>query len=686
MKEISNRLANSNSPYLLQHKDNPVDWYPWGEEALAKARQEDKPIFLSIGYAACHWCHVMAHESFEDPSIAAIMNEYFVNIKVDREERPDLDSIYMNAVVAMTGHGGWPMSVFLTPEGMPFFAGTYFPPTPRYNMPAFTDVLNGVANAWKEKRTEINKTGDQLTKHLRSINVPLSSPGTINPESLDQAALALAQSYDWKNGGWGQAPKFPQPMALEFLLRRAARGDRFALDIATHALRRMARGGMYDLIGGGFARYSTDNDWLIPHFEKMLYDNAQLARVYLHAYLITGDVYYRRVCEQTLDFIIREMTDPIGGFYSSIDADSEGGEGKFYLWSYDDIREVFPHSDEFEIINYAYGVTTQGNFEGKNILYRAQTEQAIAERFHILESEVVTYLGRLNRRLLEIRDRRIRPAMDDKVILAWNGMALVVFSEAARYLRRGDYGFVAMRNAGFLTSKLASGGQLLRSWRDGKSSQTAFLEDYAALILGLLSLYQTDPDPQWFTTSIHLAEQMLAHFRDPAGGFFDTRDDHEDLLLRPRDLQDNAVPSGNASATLALLQLAAYQGNYAWRDMSERMLGSMQELIVSHPTAFSQWLCALDFSFQSNSEVAILGDLQNPLAEQLVATLWSNFRPDTIVAISEDPPASGSPELLSGRHTVNNLPTAFVCRSFVCLEPTTSVEEFSTQLDSIHTR
>ena len=682
---MTNRLANSNSPYLLQHKDNPVEWYPWGDEALMRARLEDKPIFLSIGYAACHWCHVMAHESFEDPGLAAIMNEHFVNIKVDREERPDLDGIYMAAVVAMTGHGGWPMSVFLTPDGFPFYGGTYFPPTPRHNMPAFSDVLLGVARAWRENRTAINGTGEQLARHIRSTNIPLASSSTLNKDTLDKAALTLAQSYDWKNGGWGQAPKFPQPMVLEFLLRRSARGDRFALDIASHALKKMARGGMYDLVGGGFARYSTDDNWLVPHFEKMLYDNVQLARVYLHAYLITGDIFYRRICEQTLDFIIREMTDSNGGFYSSIDADSEGKEGEYYLWSLEDIQEVIPQSDQFELVCYAYGITTQGNFEGKNVLYQAHPDKAIAERFHIPQDEVATHFERLNHRLLEIRERRVHPMTDDKAILTWNALGMVVFSEVARYLGRDDYGQMAMRNARFLLSELQLDNRLFRSWRAGKADHNALLEDYAALILGLISLYQTDPDPRWFRSATHLSEQMLAHFRDPAGGFFDTRDDHENLLLRPKDLQDNTTPSGNALAALALLQLAAYQGNHAWRDIAEQMLGSVQDLIVRYPTAFAQWLCAMEFFFESTSEVAILRDTQNPLSGELIAALWSKFRPDTVAAIGTDPPAPGSPELLFNRHMLNNLPTAFVCRSFVCLNPTNSVDEFKTQLDNIHT-
>ncbi|MFC1923499.1 thioredoxin domain-containing protein, partial [Chloroflexota bacterium] len=430
---MPNSLKNSSSPYLLQHADNPVDWFPWGEEALEKSRREDKPIFLSIGYAACHWCHVMAHESFEDQTTADLMNKLYVNIKVDREERPDIDDIYMDAVVALTGQGGWPLSIFLTPKQEPFYGGTYFPPVSRYNMPAFRDVLMSVAKIWDEDRGRLLETSTQVVDHIKK-NQSLPGQSTkLNKEYLDQAAATLSQNYDWQHGGWGTAPKFPQPMAIEFLLRKAIRGDNQSLDIATHALRSMAKGGMYDLIGGGFSRYSTDNDWLVPHFEKMLYDNAQLARVYLHAHLITGEPDFRRICVETLEFVMREMSHPKGGFYSSLDADSEGKEGKYYLWTEEEIRETIEDIKDREFVLAAYGFTKEGNFEGKTIPRRVQDDEQLAKRFDLGTEDIPRHISHLNKRLLEEREKRIRPGTDDKVLVAWNGWMDFVFIEAGRY-------------------------------------------------------------------------------------------------------------------------------------------------------------------------------------------------------------------------------------------------------------
>jgi uncharacterized protein len=678
---MSNRLNESNSPYLLQHAGNPVDWYPWGEEALEKARLEDKPIFLSIGYAACHWCHVMAHESFEDPETARLMNENFVNVKVDREERPDLDSIYMNAVVALTGQGGWPMSVFLTPEGVPFYGGTYFPPVPRYNMPSFKDLLLTLARMWKEDREKMLKAGNELVDHLRGSYALPEGQGPLSEETLEQAAMGLAQSYDWKNGGWGRAPKFPQPMAIEFLLMRAAKGDRSALDIATHALRAMAKGGMYDVVGGGFARYSTDNEWLVPHFEKMLYDNAQLALAYLHGYLLTQDEAFRRVCEETLDFISRELTDPQGGFYSSLDADSEGEEGKFYVWSEAQIREALPDPADADLIVAAYGVTPPGNFEGQNVLQRALDDQALADRFNLPVQEVPHILRQLHDRLLEARGQRVRPGTDDKALTAWNALALVAFSEAGRYLERRDYAEMAMRNSRFLLSELRSEGQLLRSWRAGNASQPAFLEDYASLILGLLALYQTDPRPDWFEPAVSLAEKMVDHFSDPAGGFFDTRDDQPTPVTRPKDIQDNATPSGNSLAVNALLQLSAFTGRGEWRDRAENLLASLQDAFSRYPTAFGKWLCALDFALYPTRQVAILGDTGSPGTDRLVGALWATYRPHLVAAIAPYPPPPGSPELLADRPLLDGRPTAYVCRNFICLRPVGQPEELLALLE-----
>ena len=677
---MPNKLINENSPYLLQHANNPVDWYPWGAEVLEKARAENKPIFLSIGYAACHWCHVMAHESFEDPETAAIMNENFICIKVDREERPDLDSIYMQATTAMTGSGGWPMSVFLTPDLRPFYAGTYFPPVRRYNMPAFKDVLLSLARIWREEQAEVDRVGNEVLEHIQP-SLPGKSEEGLRPEILEAAAQSLLETYDWENGGWGQAPKFPQPMSIEFLLRRArsdSPGREQLLKAARHALNAMSRGGMYDVVGGGFARYSVDKFWRTPHFEKMLYDNAQLALAYLHGYLVSGDVKYRRVCEETLDFLLREMTHPSGGFYSSLDADSDGEEGKFYIWTQDEIENIL--GPDFTFFKTAYGTTPQGNWEGKTILQRALDDSSLAARFKLDEAAVHAKLAQCHARLLEARNTRVRPGTDDKVLVMWNALALTAFAEAGRYLGRQDYLNAAIRNARFLINNLFVGERLLRSWRDGQAKHNAFLEDYAGLVLALLSLYQSDPDAEWYTLALMLADQMVAHFRDPDGGFFDTRDDHEALLVRPREIQDNATPSGNALAALALLQLAAYGDRSSWQSVSEKMLSTLTNVFVRYPASFAQWLSAADFALGPTHEVAIVGDPHQDRTQELVRALWSSYRPRLVAAISDYPPGLASPALLADRPLIDNQPTVYVCQGFVCRQPVHSPRQMESQL------
>ena len=679
---MTNRLAGENSPYLLQHADNPVDWYPWGEEAFKKARLEDKPIFLSIGYAACHWCHVMAHESFEDPETAALMNQHFVNIKVDREERPDIDGIYMSAVVAMTGQGGWPMSVFLTPNGEPFYGGTYFPPVRRYNMPSFQELLLWISEIWQNDRKRFFENSQKMTAQLKDAKFPVQKTSiSLLNESLEKAAMTLAQEYDWDSGGWGGAPKFPQPMTLEFLLRQAARGDKLALDISQHALRAMAKGGMYDVVGGGFSRYSVDEKWLIPHFEKMLYDNAQLASAYLHCYLLTGDLSFRRVCEETLDFVAREMTHSQGGFYSSLDADSEGEEGKYYLWTKDEVQDALDDPEKAALFIAAYGISEEGNFEGKTILQRALDDAALAEQFDLSSDEVYDRLSELHSLLLETRERRIRPGTDDKVLVSWNALMLIAFSEAGRYLGRSDYIEMAIRNADFLLTELRPRGRMLRSWRDGTARHNAYLEDYASLILGMLSLYQTDSNPRWYKAAFELGEEMVSLFQDPEGGFFDTGSDHEALLIRPKEIQDNATPSGNGLAATALLQLAAYSGKGEWRDRAETMLKAVQDLTVRYPTAFGQWLCALDFAIGPTHEIAILGNMNDSTFSALKDVVWSEYRPNYVVALSEFPPPESAPPLLEDRPLLKNKPTAYVCQHFVCKQPVTSPEKLTQQLE-----
>jgi len=680
---MPNHLIQENSPYLLQHADNPVDWYPWGTEALEKARKEDKPIFLSIGYSACHWCHVMEHESFEDPDTATLMNNNFISIKVDREERPDLDSIYMNFVVALNGQGGWPMSVFLTPEGKPFYGGTYFPSVRRHNLPAFQEVLEIVSRLWHTDRAALLSSSENLTHSLQTQPVNLPNEDVLSFRVLEQATRTIAQSYDWKNGGWGGAPKFPQPMLIEFLLRQGTRGDQTSLNIATHSLQCMAQGGMYDILGGGFARYSVDQTWLIPHFEKMLYDNAQLALVYLHAYQLTGESAYREVCESSLNFVLREMTHPEGGFFSSLDADSEGEEGKYYLWTAENVRAALSDPMDAHLIMAAYGISERGNFEGKNILRRVQPDAILAEQFNQQVDELPAKLASLRARLLNIRSQRVGPSTDDKVLVSWNALMLSAFAEAGRSIGRRDYIEAAEKNANFLLENLIREGRLLRSWRAGVARHLAYLEDHAGLALGLLSLYQTDPNPRWYQAAVGLVEQMLAHFGDnqvPTGNFFDTGDDHGALLYRPKDLQDNSTPSGNALAAMVLLQLAPYEGHSEWRTLAERMLSTNLGVMKRYPSAFAQWLCAADFALGPVFEVAILGNLAESATQSLLMPLRAGYYPRLLLAASPYPPPPGSPALLNDRPILNGKPTAYVCQGFVCQLPVNTPQEVLAQL------
>jgi len=675
---MPNRLKNENSPYLLQHAHNPVNWFPWGQEALNKARKESKPIFLSIGYAACHWCHVMAHESFEDTETAELMNEHFINIKVDREERPDLDSIYMTATQAMTGSGGWPMSVFLTPDLQPFYAGTYFPPVHRYNMPSFKEVLLALANAWKNEREKILESGQRITAHIKAQKSLSHYDLNFTKVHLSAVTKALHDGYDWGYGGWGDAPKFPQPMIIEFLLRQSTRGDRTAEKMSKHVLYAMVRGGMYDVVGGGFARYSTDSFWRTPHFEKMLYDNAQLALVYLHAYLLTGEKKFQRVCEETLDFILRELTHPEGGFYSSLDADSEGEEGKYYVWTAEGLKSAL--GDDYNFFKSAYGITEHGNWEGKTILHRALDDSTLAANYDLSVENATKKLNDCHIELLSKRNGRIRPGTDDKVLVFWNALTLTAFAEAGRYLKREDYKSTAIRNAQFLLDNLQQNGRLLRSWRNGQANHNAYLEDYASLILGLLALYQTDHNSKWYAAAKELADEMVTHFKDYDNGFFDTRDDHETLLIRPKSIQDNATPSGNALAATALLQLTTYGENPEWRDIVDEMISSNLEIILRHPTAFAQWLCAADFAMGSVQEVAVIGEPGNSKTKILLDSIWKTYRPRQVIAISMHPPKFDSPPLLKDRVPLNDQPTAYVCQNFVCNQPTNEPKELEAQL------
>ncbi|MFH2040673.1 MAG: thioredoxin domain-containing protein, partial [Chloroflexota bacterium] len=636
---MPNQLTNQNSPYLVQHANNPVDWYPWGPEALEKARLEDKPIFLSIGYAACHWCHVMAHESFEDPEIAAILRSGYISIKVDREERPDLDSIYMAAVVALTGQGGWPMTVFLTPDLEPFYGGTYFPPERRHGLPAFKELLLYLSEAWQKRRVEITRSAQQISLHLQQRSDQDEPSGSFTTEMMESALTSLLANYDWKHGGWGTAPRFPQPMTIEFLLRRHHAGHPEALKPAIHALHAMSRGGMYDVIAGGFSRYSTDNNWLVPHFEKMLYDNAQLARVYLHAWQVSRQPFFRQVVEETLGFVMREMLSPQGGFYSSLDADSEGEEGKFYAWSLDELRSTLAESSPF--FESAYGIHAGGNWEGKIVLQRAVDDTTLASQFGLTPDQVAKKLADCHARLLSFRETRIRPGTDDKVLTAWNGLMLSAFAEAGRVFSNADYLQIASRNADFLLTSLQVEGKLRRTWRLGQSGTEVFLEDYAALILGLLELYQSDFNQRWFTEACRLTEEMLARFSDPVGGFFDTARDAEKLLTRPKDLQDNATPSGNALAAEALLRLAALTERADWRQTAETALNLVADMAPRYPTSFGRWLSAADLSLGKVDQVAILGDPADERTQALLNVVRNIYHPAMVVAASSFPPPDG---------------------------------------------
>lgn len=677
---MENHLLTENSPYLLQHAHNPVNWYPWGEEAFQKARHENKPIFLSIGYAACHWCHVMAHESFEDENTASLMNQHFINIKVDREERPDIDQIYMKAVVALTQQGGWPLSVFLTPDGKPFYGGTYFPPQRRYQMPSFTEVLTSVSRLWLQDRDSILQSADQITDHIQKSSLTSQNKTSLTKDLLGEIVNSLSREYDWQHGGWGSAPKFPQAMVINFLLRQATRKDKIALEMAEHALQAMAKGGMYDVVGGGFARYSVDDQWLIPHFEKMLYDNALLAQSYLHAYLVTRKQTYLWTCQETLDFVIREMTHPSGGFYSSLDADSDGEEGKYYLWTTEEIQDALSDQEKAQFIIDAYGVTSTGNFEGASVLQRDLDDEALSEKYDIPPSSVHKKLAEYHQLLLDYRQNRIRPSTDDKILVSWNALMSIAFAEAGRYLGEPSYTQQAARNLNFLLQNLVVDGRLLRSWRANRANHNAYLEDYATLILALLSIYQSDPDPNWFKQALFLTEDMVTNFRHPSTGFYDTRHDHEDLILRPKDDQDNATPAGNSLAAMALLQISAFNGKSEWRQIGYEMIEKIINIAHTYPTSFGYWLSAADFAAGPVDEVALLGEPTSPEFRTLQEEIWRDYRPRLVAALSKYPPNPGAPQLLSNRPLQNDSSTAYVCRNFRCNFPVNRVEDLKSQL------
>jgi uncharacterized protein YyaL (SSP411 family) len=688
---MPNRLANETSPYLLQHKDNPVDWYAWGEEAFAAARAAGKPVLLSVGYSACHWCHVMAHESFEDKRIAGLMNQLFVNIKVDREERPDVDNIYMQAVQSLTGRGGWPMTVFLTPDGVPFYGGTYFPPDDRQGMPGFPRLLRAVSEAFRDKRGDIDHAGQQLLQAIAAPSRLQAGDTLLTPSLLDEAGEAMLRAHDPDFGGFGSAPKFPQAMSLDFLMRWHRRSKRpTALEAVHKTLRAMAGGGMYDQVGGGFHRYSTDAVWLVPHFEKMLYDNALLARTYLDAWRLTKEPFYRRVVEETLDYVLREMTDPSGGFYSTQDADSEGEEGKFFLWTPAELEAVL--GKDAQVIGDYFGVTEAGNFEGSNILHVRPSTDPLPERL----------LTPARQKLYAAREQRVHPARDEKVLAAWNGLMLRAFAEAALAFDSPLYLNAATTNAEFLLKQMRPNQRLLRTWKQGVARLNGYLEDYACLIDGLISLHAATLDQRYLRSAVQLTDEMLDLFWDDGvQGFFDTGRDHESLVTRPRDFFDNATPSGTSVAIDVLLRLALLTNNADYERRATTCLRTLAPFIENAPTAFGRLLSALDFHLSRPQELAIVWPASGNPAIGQSANQPSTVRPELVEgrdgllnAVRElyapNLLLAGGPAgqtdnvtlLLDDREALGGKPTAYLCERYVCQAPTTGPAELRKQLEA----
>jgi uncharacterized protein len=651
---VPNRLGGESSPYLLQHKDNPVDWYPWGDEALARSRAEDRPLLVSIGYSACHWCHVMAHESFEDPDIAAAMNERFVCVKVDREERPDIDAICMEACQAMTGHGGWPLNAFLTPEGVPFYCGTYFPPESRHGLPSWRMVLDGVADAWANRREQIRAQGPRMIEALSATGKLEPSMEPIRDEALRAALASLWATYDRTGGGFGRAPKFPPASVIELLL---ARGER---EMSLGTLEAMARGGIYDQIGGGFARYSVDATWTVPHFEKMLYDNALLARAYLHGWQVSGRERFKTVCCETLDWALREMQGPEGGFCSALDADSEGVEGKFYVWTLAELRGALGDGDLAEEAVAYFGATERGNFEhGQNVLEARGPEPS------------PDTLAEIRRRLLEARSRRVRPGLDDKRLTSWNALMIAALADAGAVLERRDYLDAAVRCAEFLLRERRSAeGVLLRT-----PAVAGFLEDHAYLLEALIGLYEASGDPRWYSEASAMAAAMIERFSDPErGGFFTTASGSDSLVVRRKDLEDSPIPSGNSAAAFGLLRLALLAGEGSYERHALGVLRLLFPLGARHPQAFGHLLQAADFYLAPVKEVAIVGP--DPEARDLLRVVRGTFRPHLVLATGH---ADGVP-LLEGRVPVDGHAAAYVCEHFACQAPVTSPEALAAAL------
>ena len=683
--ELVNKLANERSPYLIQHSTNPVYWYPWGKEAFDQAYKQNKPIFLSIGYSACHWCHVMERESFSNTDIANILNEHFISIKVDREERPDIDSIYMIAVHKMNGQGGWPLSMFLTPTAQPFYGGTYFPPDDRHGLPGFPKVLNAVSEAYQHRYADIINSASQITSAIQaSFEQTYSSKSaqSLTEETLHKAYSNLSENFDTTNGGFGSHPKFPQPMVLEFLLKYHARtGKSEAMNMVTQTLDNMARGGIYDQIGGGFHRYSTDAFWLVPHFEKMLYDNALLSKIYLHAFQATHNPNYKAIAEETLDYVLREMTNPEGGFYSAQDADSEGEEGKFFVWTHKDIEQILGN-DMAPILCKHLGITSAGNFGNLNILNITKTTAELARESQLPIEEIQAQINSAKEKLLAARFNRIAPLTDTKILTSWNGLMLNSMALAGSILGRNDYIAAAVKNAAFLLEHLQVEGRIFRSRNDGQSYGKGYLEDYAALADGLITLYEATLDAKWIKEVISIVDRMIELFWDEnLNQFFDTGTDHESLLARPRDLMDNAIQSGTSIAVDVLLRLATLTGNNQYSAKASSELKSLQEFMGHVPIGFGHWLESLDFYLSSPKEIALVGPRQSDSIQDMLDVIFHGYLPNKIIAGYDplDPTSYFNSPLLEDKPNQGTV-TVYVCKDYVCLAPVTSPPDLEGQL------
>ncbi len=693
-EKYTNRLIEETSPYLLQHAHNPVDWNPWDKEALERAKREDKPILLSVGYSACHWCHVMEHESFENEEIARIMNENFINIKVDREERPDIDEIYMNAVQAMTSHGGWPMTVFLTPHGEPFYGGTYFPPDDRQGIPGFPRLLKSVAQFYRDRKDDALKQGSRMKDHLHQLARLKSSAESTDESLLTNTFRATLANFDNVNGGFGSQPKFPGTMNLALFLREYKRtGAKNALEMVNLSLSKMANGGIYDQLGGGFHRYSVDSKWLVPHFEKMLYDNALLMSIYLEAYQATGDDFYSNIVEETASYLLREMfhggddAGGSGGFYSTQDADSEGEEGKFFVWTPDQVKEILGAEDSALFCRY-YDITPSGNFEnGLSILHVSTPLENLARFLKVDEDHLRQVVKEGKAKLFAERGKRVKPGRDDKIQTNWNGMMISSFAEAYKVLGTEEYRLAAENSASFILNNITGNGRLFHSYKDDRTSSNVFQDDYALFIGALLDLYEATFDSAWLTEAIRLNDIMIDHFWDEVdGGFFFTPNDHEELIVRSKNPYDNAVPAGNSIGVLDLLRISAITYREDLWKMAERALTTFHDFMKGGPSGFGQLLCGLDFFLQRPLEIAIVGDPEQKDTKEMLEVIHSRFLPNKVMALL-NPDGDGRivdiAPLLKDKTQVDSKATVYVCQNFTCSKPMNDPRELGEFLDSV---